>query len=481
MELILFYSGYLLLAFLLAMALVFIVGGTIHFGTKSTDGFLLYFVLPMIFALAVSTLASGRDLSLPDEYLAGFSQAGGGGMAKWVQRITTVFLLAASIERLTVFVLTPFDPRKPHGLMIAFGLFWLCSVALPAAFGTRPTVSHEYIYSLLIGMAALLSTEAGAERAIRFARVVLVVFMLASLALIVVKKSMVLAPYPSSLIPGFAQRFSGLATGPNAMGPLAVLALICLWCYPFRWRALQWLGWVVALLTLLLTQSKTSWLAAVACFIVLFSIRARGQVHVYLTDPRLRRSTLAVLISVAALILFAMLLLSSGVLAAKMEKFLATKLGADMASLTGRNEIWAVAFGEWKQNILFGYGPSLWDPLYRYQIRIPAAVHAHNQLLNILAASGLIGLTSFLGYMGMLVKRFIPRFTSYNGFTAALLVLIFMRSISEVPLNLQSFGSESLFHMLLLMALAGAPALERARGPHGRRLSGTAGLQVRHV
>lgn len=480
MELILFYSGYVLLAFLLAMTLVLIVGGTIHFGTKRADGFLAYFVVPMILALAVSTLSSGRDLTLPDELLSGLAQPGG-GMAKWVQRFTTVFLMAASIERLTVFVLTRFDARKPHGLMIAFGLFWLCSVAVPAAFGTRPTVSHEYVYSLLIGMAALLSTEAGTERAIRVARVVLLVFLLASLALIAVKKNMVLAPYPNSLIPGFAQRFSGLATGPNAMGPLAVLALICMWCYPFRWRLLQWLGWGAALLTLLLTQSKTSWLAAVACFLVLLSIRSRGRVHAYLTDPRLRRSTLAVLIGIAALVLFVMLLLSSGLVAAKLEKFFATKLGADFASLTGRNEIWAVAINEWKQNLLFGYGPALWDPLYRYQIRIVAAAHAHNQVINILAASGLIGLVSFLTYMVVLVRRFIPRFTSYNGFTAALLMLIFMRSMSEVPLNLQSFGSESVFHMLLLMALGSAPALEKARGRVGSGLSKPGGLQVGHV
>jgi len=479
MELILYYGGYMLLAFLLAVFIVFMVAGTVHFGTRSADGFLIYFLLPMMVALAVNTLTSGRDLAYPEEFLAGIASPS--TAAKWVQRFTTLFLLAASMERLTVFVLRPFDPRKPHGLMIAFGLFWLCSVALPAAFGTRPTISHEYLYALLIGMAALLSTEAGTERAIRVTRTVLLLFMLASLAVIAVKKNLVLGPYTGGLIPGFAQRFSGLSTGPNAMGPLAVLALICLWCYPFRWRSVQWLGWAVALLTLVMTQSKTSWGAAIACFGVLFALRARGRVHAYLSDPRLRRSTLAVLVGIAVAILLAMLLLSSGFLAAKLEKFFATKLGADVASLTGRSEIWAVAINEWKENPLFGYGPALWDPLYRYQVRMFAAFHAHNQVLNVLAASGLIGLASFLVYLGVLVKRFIPRFASYNGFTAALLMLILMRSISEVPLNLQSFGSESVFHMLLLMALGSAPALERARRQAGSQPARPRGLQVGHV
>lgn len=459
-------------AFALAMTVVFVIGGTIHLGSRSDDGFLLHFFGPMLLTLAVLTLTSGRDLAFPDEFLSGV--AGPSGASKWIQRLTTAFLMAASIERIAAYVLGKHDPRKPQALMWGYILFWVCSVAIPAAFGTRPVLSHEYIYSLLIGVAALLSSETAAERAIKVARSTLLLFMIASLAAIAYKKSLVLAPYAGGIVPGFSLRYSGLATGPNAMGPMALVGMMALWCYPYRHRGLLYFAWAIAIVTLVLTQSKTSWLATIACFGVLLAVRARGHVGSYLADPRKRGTILLLLGAVAAAIVLAMLLVTSGLLGAKIQKLLSTKLGADLTSMTGRNEIWALAIDEWRRNLLFGYGPTIWDPLYRFQMRSFAAFHAHNQVLNILAASGLVGLFGFLVYFGTLVKRLLPRLTAYGGFPAALFVLLMIRAISEVPLNLQSFTTESIFHMLLLMTIGGAAAA----APKPRALQS---LQAQHA
>jgi O-antigen ligase len=330
-------------------------------------------------------------------------------------------------------------------------------VALPAAFGTRPTLAHEYAYALIIGFAALLTTENGAIRAVVWARNVLIVFLLGGLLLLVVKKSMVLAPYLGGMIPAFPLRFYGLSSGPNALGPLAVLALICLWCYPFAWRWLQNTAWAIALASLLLSQSRTSWIAALLGFVVLVFIHYRGRFKgIGLGQKQQRLPLQAVLLGLMLLVGGVMLVLISGVFDAKVSKFFGTRMGGDLLSLTGRTEIWAVALNEWQRSPVFGYGPTMWDPYHRFQIGYAAAFHAHNQFVNVLAVSGVLGLLSFLLYLVVLIKRLLPRLAAFNGLPAALSVLIIVRSISEVPIWLHGFGSESLFHILLLMLVAGA-------------------------
>lgn len=455
------YSLYIGMAFAVALGLVFLVGGTLHLGVKRPEGFLIYLFVPMVLAIAVGTLTSGRNLSLPEEMLPELAQSG--GAAKWIQRFTSIFLLAASVQQIASFAFSKRQPDTPRGLMLAFVMFWVCSVALPAALGTRVSVSHEYVYALIIGFAALLTSENGALRAIFWARNALIVFLLGGLVLLVVKKSLVLAPYLGGLIPGFQWRFYGLSAGPNALGPLAVLTLITLWCSPFGRRPVQVGAWLIAIATLFLTQSRTSWIAAILCFLVLLFIQNKDRLKGFGLGRQYKPITQAVLLGMMLAVLLVMAVLISGVFDAKVAKFFESRVGGDLLTLTGRTQIWAVAIQEWQRSPVFGYGPTMWDPYHRFQIGYAAAFHAHNQFLNVLAVSGVVGLLSFFVYLVLLVQRLLPRLTAFNGFPAALAVLITVRSISEVPISLHSFGSESLFHILLLMLVAGATVPAKAR------------------
>lgn len=454
MDLITVYSLYMGMAFAVALGLVFLVGGTLHMGVKRPDGFLIYLFVPMMLAIAVGTLSSGRDLSLPEEMVTELTQSG--GVAKWLQRLTSIFLLAASVQQIASFAFSKRRPDTPRGLMAAFVLFWFCTVALPATLGTRASVQHEYIYALIIGFAALLTSENGAHRAIVWARNALIVFLLGGLVLLAVKKSMVLAPYLGGLIPGFQLRYSGLAAGPNAMGPLAVLALVCLWCSPFSRRQVQVCSWVIAIATLFMTQSRTSWIAALLCFLTLLFIQHKGRLKGFGLGRQYKLISQTALLGLMLLVLLVMIALISGAFDARVSRFFESRVGSDLLTLTGRTEIWAVALQEWRRSPVFGYGPLMWDAYHRFQIGYAAAFHAHNQFLNVLAVSGVVGLLSFLVYLVVLIKRLLPRLTAFNGFPAALSILIMVRSISEVPISLHNFGSESLFHILLLMLVAGA-------------------------
>lgn len=469
MEVVLFYAIYIGAALLFSVAAVFAVGGALHAGTRKPEGFLVFFVLPMVIVMAATTLASGRNLMFPDlQFLAGGAEPG--GWAKWLQRFATLFVLAASTERLARFAFSQRNPDRPVGLMIAFAGCWVAMVALPSAFGARPSLSHEYFYSLLIGLAALTTTEQGARTALKVARNALVLFAVASLVVLAVKRDLVMAPYLGGLIPVLPWRYYGLSTGPNAMGPLCVLTLLCLRAVPFESRALQRAAVFLALLSLVLTQSKSSWLAGLACWAAMAAVSERGRLADWLKDARMRPWVQLVVTLVIVVLALALLAVGGGLGQGKIERFFATRAGSDLMTLTGRNEIWAIAFDTFRAHPWFGYGPTIWDPLFRMQIGVPGAFHAHNQYINVLAASGVVGGVGFVVYLVVLLSRLWPRRSAYRGFAVGMLILLLMRSISEVPFDIAGFGSESLAQMLLLMVLAGAGTQEaKSREVSGER------------
>lgn len=459
MEVVLFYAIYLGAALLFTVAAVFAVGGALHAGTRKPQGFVVYFAAMMVAVMVASTLGSGRNLMVPDALELMSAAAGeGGGSAKWLQRGIMLFLLAASFERLARFAFAQREPDRPIGLMVAFGACWIATVALPAGLGTKPSLQHEYLYTLIIGMAALTTDEKGGWTAIRVCRNALLFFVGLGLLMLVLKRDMVLAPYIGGLIPAFPWRYSGLAAGPNAMGPQCVLLLLTLRVLPFERRGWQRVAIALALLSLLLTQSKSSWLGGLFCWAGLLLIEQRGRLRLMLADARRRPWVQLLLLVAAALVASFALVVATGMLQSRLDRFLATRAGSDMLTLTGRNEIWAIALDTFRKSPWFGYGPTIWDPYFRMMIGVPAAFHAHNQYINVLAASGVVGALGFAGYFIALLRRIGSRLLAYRGFALGLLLLILTRSVSEVPFGLERLGSESLMQLLLLMVLAGAPA-----------------------
>lgn len=456
MDVVIFYGIYLFVAVLMAGAAVFITGGALHFGNKTRDGLLVYLFAPLIIVVALDPVLAGRNLSYGATALlaSGESQA---ALVKWLQRLTSLFLLAVSVERVTYKLFRGGAICGYGPLMIAFGVCWICCVALPGAFGVRPVFSHENAYWLLIGLGLFATSSNGAETAIRVARNSLVLFAALGLVALLVKKSLVLEPYAGGLFSFFPWRYSGLAVGPNQMGPLALMLMICLLCYPFGRRWLTGFGWVVGLASLLLSQSKTAWLAAVVSLGSIALVRNRGQLAGWLQDRRYRFTTQVLLAMLVMIVVFAIFALGGGLLDTKIQKFLATRAGSDITSLTGRSEIWAAAWGTFLDSPIFGYGLAIWDPYFRMKVGLNV-FHSHNQILSVLATSGFVGLLGFLAFVFVLFRQVWRNFAAYNGLIAGLSVVVLLRFISEVPLTFQSFASEALMPSLLFFAVAGASA-----------------------
>ena len=430
-----------------------------------------YSILPWVFPAmlvlaALDILLSGRDLTQAfltlEKESEGTLDTARPALAVWAQRGVSVLLIAASLERIASHFLQN-RPLPAPMLTFSFLVFWLTTVAMPAVFGAHPLLSHEYAYSLLLGMACTLSLPEDGDRIVALSRNGLFVYMLAGLVLVPWNPSLVLdASYSQGLLPG-VPRFAGLATHPVMMGLLTQTALLLLWARPFERRWLTVCAWLLGLTVLFFAQSKTAWLAFLisACCMV-FVRRGRDSVD-RLGNPV--DNSFGVLLLVGLIVVVLAVLLGVLVLdvPGMVADFFGTSQGAQLVSLTGRDRIWAIAFQEWHNHPVFGYGPTLWDGEYRQAIGMPNATHGHNQFIDTLARCGTVGLLGLLLYAGVLLVMAFRHARTTRGLSLAMFTTLALLSISEVPLLISGYGTDLFSHLLLVVVLAAAAATRARR------------------
>jgi len=424
--------------------------------SKSVSRGFLPWMLPLMLALgAVTVLLSGRDLARMFLEL----EVGGGipmhPAVAWLQRGVSLILVLIAAERLVNHAVQRRHWPIPL-LALVFVVYWLGTVASPALLGAHRQLSHEYAYTLLIGLAGLVATNTEGDRVIDAARTALFLFLLASTAMLAVNPGMVLdTTYNQGLMPG-VPRFGGLAAHPVAMGMIAQTFLMCLWVHPFRRRWLTIAGWILGLGVLFFAQSKTSWIAFVLCSIVLLAVRHGGSAWLRIGDPRESEFGIVACVAVMAVAATLVGLFLFADIGSNASNFLDTDEGAQLMTLTGRDQIWTVAWQEWHLSPVFGYGPGLWDDAFRASIQMPNATNGHNQFMDTLARSGLVGATALVLYAIVLLVLSVRYAKATGGLSLALFLALALRSVSEVPLLLFGYGTDQFAHLLLLITLASA-------------------------
>jgi O-antigen ligase len=437
--------------------------------TKPQIGFLHWVMPAMLGMVALSSLMSGRDLSLTFVELMSAGEPARGPVVVWAQRLVSILLVAAAAERVINHLAQHRHMPSPT-LAIVFIFYWMGTVAAPALLGSHPMLSHEYLYTLVIGFAAVLVTGAEVDRILSAARTALFSFIAAGILLIPVMPTMVLdQSYAQGLMPG-VPRFGGLAPHAVAMAMFAQAFLLLLWARPFQRNWLNVLAWVMGLAALFLAQSKTAWIAFLLCALCMALVRHGGRMWRKMSDPR--NGAMGVFALLIALIAMAALLawIVLGDVDAQWSNFADTAQGAQLISMTGRDQIWAVAIEEWRASPLFGYGPGLWDADFRLALGMPHATSAHNQFMDTLARAGSVGAAALVVYSLVLLVMSLRYAKASGGLSLALFVALALRSISEVPMLLQGYGTELFLHLLLLVTLAAAASarahIQFARSPY---------------
>ena len=463
-----------LLAALLAALLSWLgMAATLERTGRQAHGYLHAVVPALLLIMAAGVWLGGRDLTSnfllpefrPDPPRPPLLDA--------VQPVVSLLLLAVSFERILTRCL--FQNLEAIGLPLVFLLFWLGSTASPAWLGAHPVWSHDLLYPLVIGLAATLASPGDTERVLRWSRDALLLLMLAGVLLIPWRTTLVLdLNYQQGLIAGLP-RFGGLATHPVAMGLLAQLGLLCLLARPLRLVWLNRAAWLLGLGVLVLAQSKTAWLAFILCSALILAYRVGPRLGRQLADVQQPTGILMVLglLLLALAALLAALVLGDGLW---IERLLHTPEGQQLQSLTGRDRIWAIAWEEWQAHRTFGWGPQIWGEAYRQSIGLANATHAHNQLMDTLSRSGLVGATALVLYSLVLCALSWRLARKTQGLSLALLLALLLRGGSEVPLLLMGYGPDLIAHLLLLMVLA-TPTVRAARSaPQAAQAQMPAGL-----
>lgn len=451
-----------LVVLMAALVVVFVIALSIHWGNKRATGLVPYVFYPVLLSIAITAMLSGRDFSV-SEVLLRVEVVARHPASVWAGRLTSLFVIFACGERILHRLTTREKTQPiPMPLFWAFTLYFLSNIVSPALFGRHTELSHEYLYMFLAGCAALLMTSREVDMSVVAMRNANLLFLLLSAAMVAWKPNMVIMKNYHGLLPFLNIRYAGLASHANVLGPMVVVFLLCLWRKPFAWRALNLFAWVVGLASLLLSQSKTNWIACILCFACIGYFGFRAQIKLRLFDYRRPQLSIVAILCFILLCTTAVLVLMFGGLDAKLARFATSDEGFELMSLTGRDVIWQVALQEWHKSPIFGYGLLLWDDAFRASIGMPYATHAHSQFYQSLASAGTIGAIGLVLYVVVLLYASARTASASQGLSMALFVLIASRSFSEVPLVMTGFAAEALTHVLLLIIItANYPVADR--------------------
>ncbi len=352
--------------------------------------------------------------------------------------------------------------RRARPLFVTGTLFYLVACVV-AAVNDRSSMLPPLTLLLFFGLLFLLPRSDPEWLKQRF-RTILRCYAGGSLISASLSPNWALESFPDSVLPGIGVRLHGLAPHANVLAAMMLVLLILEMTSVSRrrWDVL----WVVtALAVLLMAQSRTTWIAAIAVVCV-EAYRSSG--------GGATRSTRAGTIHLAA----AAVSLLLAYLWSNVGGALEVPVGTSLGTVRARTDVWELTLELWRANPLLGYGPGLWGPEMRLALlgRLGwAPPHAHNQLLHTLGETGLVGAVALGAYLLRLTVESLRSATQSGGLTLALLVLLLFRSLTEVPLRLMfSDGGFLIHYMTVALVVAYRSAAPTPDEGHslGREVTG---------
>lgn len=457
--------GMLVGAFVGAILLVTICVGGFDATRRLPNGLLHYYFYSVLLSNCIAVLVSSRQFTADVEITQTVAVVN--PIASWAIRLASVFALLAAGDQIVRRIGRNLSIEMSRLVLLGtFVVFWTTNIAVPAVLGAHHApLEVGWIYSLVLGSGMILMSNETARASILTCRFALVAVCAVSLLLIPVRPHLVLEfDYTQGYLPG-VPRFAGLAPHAIIMGMIAALALMMLVAYPFASKRINWLSWGVGLLTLFLAQSKTVWISLMIAIVTMMYYQRGLPTWNDVTDPR-RRVRYTILGGLAAVLILAIAGLTlSGTIANKLAHFAGSQEGAQVLSFTGRDKIWEAALFEWRRYPVFGYGLPLFGEDHRAEIGMSFATSGHNQFIDSLARSGLVGCAGTIVHVLLLLWLGIRFARNSRGLSAALAISIVVRMISEVPITLTKIGIDTLPYYLLLAVIAAGYFAERAPAP----------------
>lgn len=327
--------------------------------------------------------------------------------------------------------------RKGSMIYVGINLVYLASI-VSIFNGTVP--KNNYTIWLMVGVYSAIFTLKFIDLDwvnLQIKRVILL-YVYGSLIMIFIKPHWALEfGYMQGIIPGFRIRLHGFGVHANNLSALLVIYLMLAQITKSKYEKIHF---VFIIICLVLTQSKTAWVIF-GLYFLLVSYRKYRQVS---RNKKLLMS---------GIFFIALGVISAASVVAVQHIF---SKNSDLSTLTGRTQIWEFTISAWKTNPLFGYGQDLWgtamedEYMYLYNWRPP---HAHNQFLQTLGESGLLGAFALSFYFIVLIYFAFKLSKKTNGVSLYLVIYFLVRGISE-PIIINTISSANLFtHFIMFTFL----------------------------
>lgn len=225
-----------------------------------------------------------------------------------------------------------------------------------------------------------------------------------------------------------AMRLYGLAGHANSLAPLIAIVII-LRFYKGTKIKYESIHMFFAILALLLTQSKTTW---ICLFVVIIFQKF---FNIFSIKPLFYKIKFFLFTSSITFICY---LTFNKVI----NKYLADKASdPEIMTLTGRIWVWFVTVEAWLQKPFLGIGTTLWDSEMRFDYeRMFGAIWspntAHNQFLQTLGTSGIIGFIFLLLYLGTIFHAAWRLRKPTKWISVSIFMFFLLRSFTEVWVRL---------------------------------------------
>lgn len=417
-----------------------------------------YLMWMIVIASLVAVLTSERILRIDEEALGTGAVGEVGGTI--ISKLLLAAVIGVSVALCITWILLSskkkarnnrFEQRglySPNDIVIAFVLFYVAFSIFPLIFGKSHQFHVSLIYPFFVFIALFLWMQLSKIDPIAVVKQCLGLIVLASLGVALLLPQLAVQPSYTGLIPGFNSRLWGLTAGANSLGSVAGTLLVLEAAEP---SARRWLSkgiFFTAALALILTQSKTSILAAFTGLLIIFGWRLVAGTQGKGLHGRNESLTVIILIALFVLLIgtaSAWVMFSDTNVLTSLEQSLDPRAVANLGTATGRTWIWEVAVKGGLENPLFGQGLGFWSLENRLRWGLLGAVHAHNLFLDVFTRSGFVGLIALLIFL-YFVFRYSIRAAQYTQAGSVALVAVFLvRATFEVPVQPNSIlGAESI-------------------------------------
>jgi len=290
--------------------------------------------------------------------------------------------------------------REP---VVALAFVYAAFAFASAAWSLTPTYSAAVAIGWVGNLAlACLAVRTCGERAV----LVLLVWSIGAFVAVGLS-GLVFAPDIAWMPPSVEEteyRFRGFSGHPNVLAQQAgVLVTVAVVARRARYisRRLFFAGIVLGFATLVLTDSRTALIAVVAAW-GFVAMRERGL------------GRLALIAGVALLVLALAAFTVGGVTNVEdaLGMFSRTGAGSEVLTLTGRTEIWTIAWERIQERPLLGWGYLATEELLLSSVGrtfYGDAINAHNMFVQSLLSVGILGSLPGFAMVGLLVVRLFSR------------------------------------------------------------------------